>query len=379
MSEPDFKVSTTYNKPSSPSASTNQETSSGMSTGASYKYPLENQELYKAAIKFSVHSVNPYEVDINAAQDIIDVPFIFGDKSSSSKVSPSEGTNMVEEGDFMASRDARLSLSSDARFAALALEGSKAQIGLSGRSLGLQTKDLSKGVLLYFPPGVVIQDQATYANQDLNIGGTGTLAGARAANGGLLSSMARGSLEGLNDMFGLIGSSFSSQEAAQIAAIRAVEKIKFIKTDVSTGAKIALQRVINPNTRTVFQGVAIKSYSFTFKLIATSADEAEQINQIIKLFRTELYPESVELGGIPLGYKFPHVFKIRYQYNGADNKNIPQPLFCYLRDVSTTYNSSNNMSFHADGNATEIDMTLNFQEYRAMSRQDVENPYGGGK
>jgi len=373
MPEPDFKVSTTYNKPSSASVSTNQEISFGMSTGASYKYPLENQELYKAAIKFSVHSVNPYEVDINAAQDIIDVPLIFGDKSSSSKVSPSEGTNMVEEeGDFMASRDARL--------AALELESKKPiQIGLSGRSLGLKTKDLSKGVLLYFPPGVVIQDQATYANQDLNIGGALTLAGARAANGGLLSSMARGSLEGLNDMFGLIGSSFSSQEAAQIAAIRAVEKIKFLNSDVTTGAKIALQRVINPNTRTVFQGVAIKTYSFTFKLIATSADEAEQINQIIKLFRTELYPESVELGGIPLGYKFPHVFKIRYQYNGADNKNIPQPLFCYLRDVSTTYNSSNNMSFHADGNATEIDMTLNFQEYRAMSRQDVENPYGGGK
>ena len=48
-------------------------------TGAkpiSLKYPLENTDFYKAAIKFSVHSVDPYEVDLISAKDLMDIPLI---------------------------------------------------------------------------------------------------------------------------------------------------------------------------------------------------------------------------------------------------------------------------------------------------------------
>ena len=83
-------------------------------------------------------------------------------------------------------------------------------------------------------------------------------------------------------------------------------------------------------------------------------------------------------GGIPLGYKFPNIFRLQFMWNGGVNEAIPQPLLSYLVDVSTTYNPSS-MSFHEDGNPTEIDLTLRFQEYRAMSRQDVEQPLDGGK
>jgi hypothetical protein len=33
------------------------------------------------------------------------------------------------------------------------------------------------------------------------------------------------------------------------------------------------------------------------------------------------------------------------------------------------------MAFHADGQPTEIDMTLIFQEYRALAKQDIERGY----
>ena len=55
---------------------------------------------------------------------------------------------------------------------------------------------------------------------------------------------------------------------------------------------------------------------------------------------------------------------------------MPQPLLCYLRDVTTSYNPGS-MSFHADGSPTEIDMSVNFQEFRGLTKQDIESGSDG--
>jgi hypothetical protein len=64
------------------------------------------------------------------------------------------------------------------------------------------------------------------------------------------------------------------------------------------------------------------------------------------------------------------MFKIQYMYNNQLNTKLPQPLMCYLRNVSTTYNGAS-MVFHSDGNPTEIDLSLSFTEFRALTKQDI--------
>lgn len=354
--------------------------SGGSKRPVSLKYPLEDTDFYKAAIKFSVHSVDPYEVDLISAKDLVDIPLIFGDDSLVKKIVATEentrGLNDYGDGD--APENETVSTTVDTASALKAKqreEAFNASIAKGGRSLGLLTKDLDRKVTLYFPPGLIIQDGAQYDNADLGFMGTTALGGIRRGNS-LISSMAKGVKDGLMDTFQLMLGNFAPGEAAQLAAARAVEKIPF--SGVQNAAKIALQRVISPNTRTMFRGVPIKTYAFTFKFVATSKSEADQVNDIIKFFRTEVYPESMAPGGIPLGYKFPNIFRLQFMWNGGVNEAIPQPLLSYLLDVSTTYNPSS-MSFHEDGNPTEIDLTLRFQEYRAMSRQDVEQPLDGGK
>ncbi len=363
-------------------------------SAVSLKYPLENTDFYKAAIKFSVHTVDPYEVDLINAADILDVPLVFGNKFAKKLMETirererpddsgddlagnnqqtgkfSVGADGPEPSELAADQSAAAKLKSKERE-----EAFNQSIKAGGRSLGMLTKDLNRKVTLYFPPGLVIQDAAQYDNAELGFMGTTALGGIR-RGGSMIGSMGNAVKEGLVDTFQLMLGNFAPGEAAQLAAARAVEKIPF--QGVQNAAKIALQRVISPNTRTMFKGVPIKSYAFTFKFIATSKDEADEIKNIIKFFRTEVYPESMAPGGIPLGYKFPNIFRLQFMWNGGVNETIPQPILSYLVDVSTTYNPSS-MSFHEDGNSTEIDMTLRFQEYRAMSRQDVERPLEGGK
>lgn len=126
-----------------------------------------------------------------------------------------------------------------------------------------------------------------------------------------------------------------------------------------------------PNQRTLFKEVQIRQFAFVFKLIANSSREAEEIKSIVKFFRQELYPEMLTIGDskVPLAYKFPNVFAItvKNQLGGTAASKIQR---CYLRDVQTSYNATGN-GLLQDGNFIEVDISLSFQEVKALDKQMV--------
>lgn len=130
-----------------------------------------------------------------------------------------------------------------------------------------------------------------------------------------------------------------------------------------------------PNQRTLFQQVRIRSFAFTFKMIANNRDEANEIKNIVKFFRQELYPEKIVLGesGLPLAYKFPNMFEIdiRNRYDENPSFNIQR---CYLSDIQTSFNSTAS-GMYSDGNFVEVDISLAFQEIVALDKQKVRDGY----
>ena len=78
--------------------------------------------------------------------------------------------------------------------------------------------------------------------------------------------------------------------------------------------------------------------------VPESAQEAAMVERIIKHFRTEMYPDVYNLPigstgvSADLGFKFPNVFQISFNYKNALNKKLPQLQLCYLRNVSHTVN-----------------------------------------
>jgi hypothetical protein len=137
--------------------------------------------------------------------------------------------------------------------------------------------------------------------------------------------------------------------------------------------KSATRIASTPNQRTLFKEVSLRQFAFTFKMIATSAAEADQIKNIVKFFRQELYPEKITLGEnkIPIGYKFPNVFQIDVKNQfGRDAAHKIQR--CYLRDVQTSYNATGN-GLLIDGNFIEVDISLSFQEVSALDKNKVRD------
>ena len=222
----------------------------------------------------------------------------------------------------------------------------------------------------YFPipPGVTFSDSANYS--ELNLGALG---GALAAE--IQEAYNRGEGEGFTKAFGagvagtggVIGRLFN-MKASEVATItRGVNPY-------ADQLKLVTRSVKNPNTNTVFTGHGVRTFSFSFKMIAKSKDEAELIRQIHERFRHYSYAELVnEATGFMLA--FPPLWVIRFytpDKNGGftETPHIPRIFSTYLTGVTTSINPDS-LTFYHDGAPTEVDVAINFQETRALSRKDI--------
>lgn len=231
-------------------------------------------------------------------------------------------------------------------------------------------------IRLYFPQAVQVHDNVQYDQANL---GTAAAAGLAALNrgGDVMTAIGEGAKETGKSLLQLFNLGSADAETGRLAVARAASLFQILTpASAQAGLGLALQVKVNPNTRSIFTGVTVRNFQFVYDFYPTSAIEAAEVNKIIKQFRETMYPlaipeNAVSNAGLPLGYKFPDLFEIKFKYGNDRNIQMPQPLLCFLRDCSTTYNPGS-MSFFEDGNATHIQMSLSFQEFRALNKQDIE-------
>ena len=130
-----------------------------------------------------------------------------------------------------------------------------------------------------------------------------------------------------------------------------------------------------PNSRTQFNDVKVRNFSFDFTMVANSPEEQKQIKNIIKMFRQELYPEKIAIGtsGVPLAYKYPNVFEIEIKNKFGSNPGFKIQR-CYLQNVSTTFNEGSR-GLYSDGQFVDVNVSVSFQEIVALDKQKVRLGY----
>jgi hypothetical protein len=230
-------------------------------------------------------------------------------------------------------------------------------------------KSGSGAVTLYLPQAITIQDGVQY--DTLNLGTIGAVGLQALQSGADIKSAAFATIENAgSSMIDFISN--RSGMASQLAGLAAVRLANKGGETTRGVAGSAFGVAVNPNTRALFKSVNLREFSFSFKMIASSAAEANAIEQIVKTFRTELYPEIIEDNNIPLGYYYPNKFKINMTYAGREvaTKFLP----AHLKSVNVVYNPSS-MGWHADGKPSEVDLTLSFGEPRTLSKKDIKAGY----
>ena len=235
----------------------------------------------------------------------------------------------------------------------------------STKNLVTYTPLLDQKIILNMPIAYVVNDMIGYENAELGLGGAAAL-NAMERTGEMSSALsaALGSFTGsVTDLF----KQGMGANAARVALARGISKAP-IPAGLKAAGSIAARVTVNPNVRATFRGVSLREFTFQFKFIPYSAEESRAIADIIRTFRTHAYPEAIYAGPVAVGYKYPDLFKIRVQYNEKDVGSKIK--MCYLRNVQTSYNPTA-ASFHADGNPTEIDLSLSFTEHTTISREDI--------
>lgn len=334
-----------------------------------YKYPLTLSQSYPARIIFTAYQVDGLDIGNKISQ-------YFGSDEENEELS--NALNVLES---------TTSSVSDSKVG----EDTKKEINKAQKESQALLQSFDNGgpgnkkgsVSLPVPRDLRFSDNAQYETANLGtIGGAleGALGGqnpfAGATTNGQLSStisalaaqtVARAAPLAAGALVGSLG----GRAGSVLGALGAANLAEGVAPAVRSATRIATA----PNQRTLFQQVNIRSFAFSFKMIANNADEAREIKNIIRFFREELYPEKISLGesGVPLAYRFPDVFEIEIKNKQGDN-----PAFkiqrCYLRDVQTSFNSTAT-GMYEDGRFVEVDISLAFQEIVALDKQKIKDGF----
>lgn len=306
---------------------------------ASLQFPLSDQSNYQGRIKFDVIKTIPPTISQRALRRIQE-----GARTSDNVLNGS-----ADNPDLFDPRGADQRSQSNS---------------FIGRSREIPTGDRCS---IYLPQSIQIQDGVQIENVDLGVFGASLEAGIKAG-----TSPIEAAISAAGDTFSSMADFFRgnlSQDAARAAASR----LAGVAGDTNASAvRSALQTTPAPNTRAIFKSVNIREFSFTFNMLPKTRQEAQEIENIIKFFRTELYPETIDVGNIPVAYKFPNKFAISIQYGGKEVAT--KILNSYLRNFQSNYNPSA-MSFYEGGYFQETQITMSFVEARTLDKKDIEGGY----
>ena len=132
--------------------------------------------------------------------------------------------------------------------------------------------------------------------------------------------------------------------------------------------------LLAPNTNTSFTNNTVRSFTFAYKLSPRNLGESNVIKAIDDAFRELTYASNMSQAAKVL-LQFPPTWRIRFLSNkggdsASENDYLPKIADCYLTSYNSNFNASGNL-YHADGQPTEVDISLTFQETRVQTREDI--------
>jgi Tail-tube assembly protein len=133
----------------------------------------------------------------------------------------------------------------------------------------------------------------------------------------------------------------------------------------------ALGLAANPKKEQVFKGVDFRTFSFDYQFFPRNPQEAKNVMNIIQEFKYHMHPEFKDTNNFV--YIYPSEFDILYYANGKENKNLHRHTSCVLTEVNVNYTPNGVFSTFADGQPTQINLTLSFRELALLTKDKIKD------
>jgi hypothetical protein len=234
-------------------------------------------------------------------------------------------------------------------------------------------------VFLPMPANLSTEHTAKYSQEAL-----GALGHAGIGAGSALAAFAAGpSVKGAGDLLNLAAKGTKAVtpaillQAAGDTASAAVggAKAGAIGSVLGAGAAQAVKGAIygqgfalNPHLAQLFTGVDFRQHTFSFKLVAKSTKDSQEIRKIISFFRQKMLPRyrSVMGGNAVNFFDYPDEWEIRFRK--------PQFLFNLKRSVlisfKINYHGENRPFYHEDESPVSVTIDMTFAETEVLTADD---------
>ena len=229
------------------------------------------------------------------------------------------------------------------------------------------TTRITDSVALYLPPNV--SDNTTAGYNDASTGIVGLVA---AGGGKFLDAMKRNDYQAAAKQL-IGGVKAISEEALIRSSAGIIDLIGGGEGDTLGLANKVFGQAMNPYMEVIFDSMAMRNFTYNFTFAPKNAQERDDVQDIIKLFRYHMAPE---LKGAQHRFlTLPSTFDIHYMYQhskdyASENNFYSKIATCVLKDCSVDYTPNGVKSFQ-DGSPTQITMSLSFQETELLTKQSI--------
>ena len=136
--------------------------------------------------------------------------------------------------------------------------------------------------------------------------------------------------------------------------------------------------IFNPNKELLFNGVNLRTFNFSFKLMPRNKDESLQVERIIRSFKRNMAPV---VGGSMTGYGFlrtPSVFELQYMSGSRQHPFLHKFKQCFLENCTVNYTGDGFYATYKDGEPVSMILNLTFKEIEPLYDIDYDTIEIGG-
>lgn len=154
--------------------------------------------------------------------------------------------------------------------------------------------------------------------------------------------------------------------------------------------------VLNPNAELLYDSPTLREIGMTFKMVPRNKTEADEILEIVRLFRLASMPswgtddvkftanqrdkknDKIKSTATMSGESFIHVpnlCKFTFMHGSDTNGKLPQFKPCGISKVQVNYTPDGTYATYDEGYPVATELQLNFTETKIIFRQDVDRGF----
>ena len=131
--------------------------------------------------------------------------------------------------------------------------------------------------------------------------------------------------------------------------------------------------ILNPNLESLFQGVKLRQFPFSFEFFPRNGREAVEVRDIIRVLKRSMSARNNKKKGKGVFIKQPDIFQLQYMKGGGEHPFLNKFLPMHLTDMKISYSQSGTYSTFWDGTPTHMSVSCSFQEVNPVYQEDYDD------